>query len=117
MNTMNDYSIYCTPEQTQKAFELGAPLYKLYGSSLSDYVNMLKISDSESYIIPTAEEMIGWLDTKEVLIDIGYSDGFGWSYYLEKTSCDEVGGFDSRKEVTLAAIDTALKYLQQRREV
>lgn len=99
MNTMQDYTIHCTESQTKKALKLGAPLeYKLIG--------IVKP--------PTAEQMIGWLETKIDNIDPVKREDGTWRYlfYPTKSSHTIYGGnFSSRKEATLAAIDAALDYL------
>ncbi|MDO4802783.1 MAG: hypothetical protein Q4A15_11515, partial [Prevotellaceae bacterium] len=62
----------------------------------------------------TAEEMIGWLETKGVFV------GVAWDYINKKwesythvknkmIGCD---GYDIREKATLAAIDEALDYLE-----
>lgn len=58
---MNKYTIYCTPEQTKKALELGAPI-KECGYYFKKQIGCNTISDTDLHIIPTAEQMIGWLE-------------------------------------------------------
>lgn len=116
---MNRYTIYCTEEQTEKAFELGCPLYRLHGTGCSDYIDMLVISDTEAYTIPTAEQMVGWLEDKELLISItahNTPDNPIYNYSINR--CEESWKtFSSRKEATLVAIDVALDYLRSTKEV
>ena len=107
---MNRYTIYCTPEQTKRAYELGAPLEK---TSLEYWKNK----------IPTIEQMCGWLRDKYNIhiyvlqcnnltyIPQGniYNNGaitqlFDWDY-------EEY--FDSYQQAMHVAIDTALKYLEK----
>ena len=102
---MNRYTIYCTPEQTKKALELGAPINKRY--------NRFEEFDECILDKPTAEEMIGWLQEQGVYVEITKSfiadyqslvhDSHSTRFYDEYLS--------SRKEATLAAIDAALEYL------
>ena len=83
---MNRYTIYCTEEQTKKALELGAPLNCCYHND--DFQNTIKIGSLHYVEIPTAEQMLGWLEDN----------------------------YESRKEATLAAIDAALEYLINNRK-
>lgn len=74
MKTISDYTIYCTPEQTRKALELGAPLYKLSMSVEDSHLRdkSIRINTDEElidYAIPTAEEMIGWLEVQKYIIN------------------------------------------------
>ena len=104
---MNQYTIYCTPEQTMKALELGAPItatLNTFEPNLYEYLGAF-------FRIPTAERMIGWLEEQGFYFYI-FKDycwngevqyGNNWYY-----SIDDV---NSRKEATLAAIDAALDYL------
>lgn len=124
MKIMGNYSIFCTPEQTRKALELGAPLHRLNGLALSDYVNMLKISDTEAYIIPTAEEMVAWLEEQECIGCIGIYTTIEsckyWVFFVYDKECNDLIEdpyvYQTRREATYEAIDATLKYLQQRRE-
>ena len=107
---MNKYTIYCTSEQTKRAYELGAPLEK---TCLEVWKNK----------IPTIEQMCGWLREKHNIhiyalqcrnstyIPQGniYNNGviiqlFDWDY-------EEY--FDSYQQAMRSAIDTALKYLEK----
>lgn len=122
---MKYYTIRCTPEQTKKALCLGAPIEIKYGSighrpSLEE-LKYLFAYDNIFYIIPTAEEMISWLEKQEHIdcIDIVKSCVVGenekWQFAIwdknEKWECGK-HGFNSRKEATLAAIDSAFEYLE-----
>lgn len=135
---MDKYTIYCTPEQTKKALELGAPipLATYYSSILAknaingrnkvEYTLIDNFQQSGDYwckVIthPTAEQMLGWLE------DMGISVKavcFSWcnenkptwqvhAYQKSTNFWDEIAFGHSRsyKEATLAAIDAALDYL------
>ena len=118
MKTIDQYTIYCTEEHTKKALELGAPIEievrccpRTHSIILSDARMGYKIA-----LLPTAEQMIGWLESqksiREVCIDLGVRDK--WYYSLYNPDNIDVGGdeiFDTRKSATLAAIDAALGYL------
>lgn len=123
---MERYTIYCTEEQTKKALELGAPLEQVYYNvvtkdALARY-NLVLIGGKE-YKIPTAEEMIGWLEEQESILAIEIdrdNTNEVWMYlvYTDNKEVDEWKSlFFSRKEATLAAIDAALEYLSSHNPV
>lgn len=99
METFSDYTILCTQEQTIKAIELGAPI--------------------EGIFIPTAEQMIGWLEEKGLIFNIvkvtGLFNKASWYGFkiISRRGYTEynVVQHHSRPEATLAAIDAALDYL------
>lgn len=140
MGKISDYSIYCTEEQTKKAFELGAPLsvitaknekvieaYKAFANGKRKNECTVLDNFQEScgcHLIanPTAEQMIGWLE-KQGLWEIQITRKWrynGWYFYLYNSMGDDLVDFEttylSRKEVTLAAIDAALNYLIKKRD-
>ena len=95
---MEKYTIYCTQEQTLKAIELGAPI--------------------EGIFIPTAEQMIGWLEEHEEIDEIAPMEkGGDWVYvvymtgYRSDIESPKDTLYPARPEATLAAIDAALDYL------
>lgn len=104
---MNRYTIYCTKEQTKKAIELGAPI-ELYDN---DKCPHFKWWDNFEYIIPTAEQMCGWLRCRGMKF-----------YFNDITSLWQVvydiniigQGCSDNKE--LAAIDAALDYLSKNKK-
>ena len=97
METLGQYTIYCTHEQTKKAFELGAPIKILYpyesiDAQFSDKCVVLKHGYVDStnrttytlLIGPTAEQMIGFIldsgrgyaiDLAELIKECGYKQG------------------------------------------
>lgn len=119
---MDRYRIYCTSEQTRKALELGAPIYTtnehLYNHP-HEYKYWAEVDIQGNFYaakIPTAEQLIGWLEGQDEIksIVINVTDewefeiwGFDGKIIWYKT------GFDSRKESTIAAIDAALEYLKK----
>lgn len=119
MKTISDYTIYCTEEQTKKAIALSVPIvYKyLNPRGISCLVNDYKFS------IPTAEEMIGWLEDQGILLEldtISTEDErncliIKWEYFLRNKQNDIINSiynsYSSRKEATLAGISAALEYL------
>lgn len=116
---ISDYAIYCTPEQTKKALELGAPI-ETYEPRIIDS------KAGGSFTTPTietvtAEQMIGWLEEQESIISIEIikCDGY-WQGYVETTNYkDAIGkhGYSSRKGATIAVIDAALDYMAKNKNV
>lgn len=105
MKTISDYSIYCTQEQTLKAIELGAQI--------------------EGIFIPTAEQMISWLEEQEKIEEIiiyrniilkVYKWTFGIINTKGKFVINNKEHFSSRKEATLAAINAALECLSNKKK-
>lgn len=125
---MDRYTIYCTKEQTKKAFELGAPIVTLPNYEELNGFPFVRCKNGNGYPcqIPTAEQMIGWLE------DMGISVKavcFSWcnenkptwqvhAYQKSTNFWDEIAFGHSRsyREATLAAIDAALDYLANRKE-
>lgn len=110
MKTISDFSIYCTEEQTRKAILLGAPIeYAIEGSTVVKGRSF--IDSGEIAIIPTAEQLVGWLEVQGFYFYI--FDDFHWTaeviYGNNWYSHEEE--LDSRKEATMAAINAALEYL------
>ena len=108
---MERYAIYCTAEQTKKALELGAPIHALYIEGNHELWE---------YKIPTAEQMVGWMEEQELIDSIEITKSTivneqgEWQYSVwdkeEQWDCG-AHGFNSRKEATLAAIDATLNDL------
>lgn len=111
---MNRYSLYCTPEQTRKALELGAPIY------VYDEINSKSIDELDVYLddktklnnglyaeTPTAEQMLGWLEEQ------GFEFETGKCYATVNDKDKGCLGMYSgtRKDASLEAIDAALEYL------
>lgn len=114
MEFITQYTIYCTPEQTKKALELGAPIMN------GHYYHKICIINDNDYATPTAEEMIGWLEEREEISDLHiFKPAIRWTFELYTSN----GGgknnhplFNTRKEATLAAIDAALEYLERQKK-
>lgn len=98
---MDNYTIRCSDEQTRKARKLGASLEYTYGNcGLKHYIN------------PTAEQMIGWLETQGITsIEITFSEETKWKFEIFGEIYDYDAPYFSRQEATIAAIDAALDYL------
>lgn len=116
MKTISDYTIYCTAEQTRKALSLGAPITTC-GYYFKQQVGCNTISDTDLHIIPTAEQMIGWLEEQLNVREIFIRRYGNWGYevYIDPYYHLEENGFASRKEATIAAIDAALGYLTNKK--
>ena len=106
---MKQYTTYCTPEQTRKALELGAPIE--YASineiRLERYISV----NNEEYALPTAEEMIVWLEGQDGIEDITVCKTGMWIWGKNHTLIDGGPNYSSRQESSLAAIDAALNCL------
>lgn len=124
---MNNYTIYCTEEQTKKALKLGAPIIYHENACTTNSTPHFYIGERGNYqkgyilyIIPTAEEMIGWLEKQINFIDIIRQENNTWLYivYPENHSNKNITikGFSSRPKATLAAIDAALEYLEKNKK-
>ena len=79
MKTMSDYTIYCTREQTERAYKFRARIVKMveeFNAIPSCYVD----KSNNLYEIPTAEQMIGWLEDKR--IDCFVEKNSIWKYHI-----------------------------------
>lgn len=127
---MNRFTIYCTEEQTRKAFELGAPIIQTHANPYSAFVDRypmrIWVSTNDEYVdkgyvlaIPTTEQMIGWLETIFKEVNIQEFANF-WEYNIYFTDDDldilHCEHYNSRQEATIAAIDAALNYLVKAKE-
>lgn len=126
MKTLYDFTICCTEEQIRKAIELGAPIiptgyYDFTGWDNDSIPKNSIIIGSKYYAIPTAAEMINWLEEQGIIVDtylfIGYGvpEGFGFRIFNKGFRFDTCK-YSTRKEATLAAIDAALVYLTNNKE-
>ncbi len=115
---MERYTIYCTEEQTKKALELGAPIeVGTEKCTLPDNIMFIKKGQYHvAAIIPTAEQMIGWLDEQGIMFNLKHQkDGYCLiSIETEKEIIKmDIDGSIYRNTATLAAIDSALDYLSK----
>lgn len=106
---MNKYTIYCTEKQTKKALELGAPIER------DGYEDRPYIYYDGAYLIPTVEQMIGWLEEQGIMFNIATNPFDEYKVIMSKAgNYDNIANIEwnkRRKEATLAAIDAALEYL------
>lgn len=127
---MEEFTILCTKEQTLKALKLGAKIKTAMSKYNATIANKNCEQGKESfdeyqkkgiiflsngfsamaYIIPTVEQMIGWLRSKGFRFKITeYKTETFWKIVCENWfTC---GKNTYPKEATLAAIDAALDYL------
>lgn len=123
---MNKYTIYCSPEQTRKALELGAPILLVPEEFYTEekHFRMEIEGENASVILPTTQQMIGWLEEQGVIDyyinrdmydELNYLDTYGFFVDFGKKNRLVGYGFSTRKEATLASIDKALEYLTIRR--
>lgn len=118
---MNKYTIYCTSEQVKKALELGAQIEYVdrfnenLPSELIEFTDANGKIKSAEFVIPTAEQMIGWLEEQGDINAIEVGCAYKWGYRIFNKEYWEIMKhntiYQSRQEATLAAIDAALEYL------
>lgn len=128
MKNLNEYTILCTEEQAMKAIELGASINNAVG--MTDIVKEKYFADGKGnfIILPTAEQMIGWLMEQGAYIivpiplikdfnkkDFSKADEFEYRVVIDGSEV-YCGAYLSRKEATLSAIDDALGYLEKMRQ-
>lgn len=122
---MNRYTIYCTEAQAKKTLELGAPIefevecpVNLETLERSPYPDIKIGKDGEPIlIIPTTEQMIGWLEEQGQSIEVCRlnKNNPNWSAFVDDTQI--IGKYYStRKGAILDAIDAALEYLSNNNE-
>lgn len=114
---MEKYTIKCTCEQTKKALELGAPIRKkAYPIEILDKCYLIN-HKGQVRIIPTAEEMINWLEEQGIFIDyVRVMGRYGYRLLQlyengERNLHIQQQDFNTHKDVVLSAIDSALNYL------
>lgn len=107
---MDEFTIYCTPEQTKKAIELDAPIDSgsiwYEGFNHIDYDNE---TDTNLYaVIPTAEQMLGYLRMRG--FKFSFDDTYNYWAVLYDLKIINKGNSNNKE---LAAIDAVLEYLIQ----
>lgn len=112
MKTMQDYTCYCTEEQTRRAYALGAPIEKNYCETLNQTTSFSV--DDMYLVIPTTQQMANWLRDKGVGIKVGMYGINTYEFAVAKNNSDLTIAasviFDTYEEAELAAIDAALDY-------
>lgn len=122
---MDEFTVYCTPEQIRKALELGVPI-RLESEYYHPTEHDLKLDTpipcklfTTGYHYakcPTAEQMIGWLRSK----DIQFHFDDETNYWAIRDATDDLTplrwyGYSSNKE--LDAIAAALEYLANKNDL
>lgn len=115
---MDKYKIPCTPEQTKKALELGAPIeVKSIENAPKEWHGKACFTGMATCAkIPTTEEMLGWLRENDLYVNIIHiSAGYtSWIKTIKKNlylSKGNTGYVNSFEEATFAGINAALEYL------
>lgn len=109
---MNRYEIRCTAAQTKKALELGAPIEYVDRFNENLPCELIEFTDtngkkkSAEFVIPTAEQMIGFLRNKGIRFHFDDITNF-WRIVFNLEIIAK--GYSETKE--LDAIDKALEYL------
>ena len=130
---MNRYTIHCTPEQTKKALKLGAPIEEAMSrynarnaiqrvesgkETIEEYANKGIALVNRGYVkkalkIPTAEQMIGWIEENKYMTIEVLRTCVGYRYFAYFVVGRKIGGrYDTRSEAILAAIDAVLEYME-----
>lgn len=114
---MQNYTIYCTPEQTKRALELGAPIEILSNYTEFRGFPFIKCQDGNErpYVPPTTEQMRGWLRTKGFKFKMVELKEVHWQCSIPPEFYQS-GSTPSLEEATHAAIDTALEHLVKIKE-
>lgn len=123
MKTISDYTIYCTAEQTKQALELGAQIeYAKVIDTINGNSIRIPEETGEFYLIPTAEQMIGWLQskgcypyTRPIKRDGKVMIVARFEFFEGGGSTDTFCGFGEDNSVILKAIDMALAYLSNKK--
>lgn len=118
---MEEYSIYCTEEQTSKALELGAPIElrsEYYKPTENDFklenpIACSSFTNGYHYAkCPTTEQMIAWLDSQGWVVEYSrlYHGNPLWAIFVDDVQV--VGKYyETRTDAIRAAIDFALNKL------
>lgn len=116
METISDYTIYCTPEQTRKSLYLGAPIHTtnehLYRHP-HEYKYWAEVDIQGNLYaakIPTAEQMCGWLKTQGFKFIFSDIEDFDGKYWVIIYNDKEISHGTDIENKELAAIDAALDY-------
>lgn len=117
---MKEFTIYCTEEQTRRAYELGARIER-HVVFCEGCVRIGKTVNNERLygIAPTAEQMCGWLRERGLHAYAFPSNGNTGEIYIGEVDELTNNGFacllsteaKEPEQALLAAIDLALDYL------
>lgn len=111
MKTMQDYEIRCTPEQTKRAYKLGAPITLIHANHQGSVFDGMMMIGDDLFHIPTAEQLRGWLREKGYIVrQVVYQHQITCSSF-NGLSIRVIGIGDDYNEAVLEEIDAALDYL------
>lgn len=107
---MNQYTIYCTQEQAERAYNLGAPI-----DTHEDVSN----TDGKLFILPTAEQMVGWMRKSGISVYIAPYYCYGmrlWTAKIQHYAGETTnisGPYADDRDAILKAIDYILDGLEK----
>lgn len=126
---MDEFTIYCTEEQVKKYLKLGGSIkikyFDRYTPTCTEQRYLIHI-DYYWHIIPTAEQMFGWLMKQGVLMRVDPINGMNYYWLLATKELTEepdkyswvtqyvTPGYKEipdYNEAVLSAIDAGLDYL------
>lgn len=115
---MDEFTIYCSEEQARKALELGAQLKRVKVMAIYDIEEEpIYKTEMDWFYIPTAEQMLGWLEAQDGIGEVDIYEMVSWCYDVHYVDDSDFNlGYKTRKEATIAAIDAALEYLIKNKE-
>lgn len=127
---MDRYTVYCTEEQTMKALELGAPIKinswpPINGEKfmwLSPPKDAIAWDNSTNCLIPTAEQMLGWLREEHnihisIFSSIWKGEEIKYHYAIVQIGKTPIGEFyTTYSEAILTSIDKAFNYFIQNKQ-
>lgn len=122
---MDEYTIYCTKEQTLKALELGASINircSYNGYHPLPFIKEITIEPHHFAEVPTAEQMVGWLQSKgcypytmPLKRDGKVMFAARFEFFEDGGSTDIFCGYGKDNSVILKAINSALTYLSNKK--
>jgi len=125
---MKQYTNYCTEKQTKRAYKLGAPIHifecenKISKEAFIETGRIVELEDNKLGDIPTTQQMLGWLETKGMYIEIiiAFTDDDAknrwtrsFTLFDESSQIGEGIIYMSVYEAELEAIDEALDSLEK----
>lgn len=108
---MKEFEIRCTPQQTQKALQLGASIEMDSHTHGIPYIQ----NGTNFYLCPTAEEMIGFLRSKGIKFHFDDETNY-WNIGVDSGTLP-LRWYGQSEDKELAAIDAALDYLSKKEEL
>lgn len=109
---MNRFTTSCTEEQTRKALELGAPIIADTQEIKFASLNGLPF-DVDRVVIPTTEQMLGWLRSQGFRFKIEELSDTIVAYRATFSNWYKCGQSNTPNGATHAVIDIALGFLSK----